>query len=358
MAMQRLLPLLLLALASARLAGAQTFGNPLTADQVACEERQLGRLIHRLSSGRPQSNIILWRSTPGGGVYRGVSEATQLVDVNDNPERVEKQLAFDLILKAAEDLGDMRRPLLPQATLVRRDTASNLENKPDTFDTPDVSFDLAVDVPDPTMPKSPIRITNRLAPGAGQSDRAGRSLLYDDLLSACHAEVTEFDLKVFTILARTVRATNCLVRPTSACLGGLYYQYKSVLFRGQEPLTYRMNLYLYYTVCDPDGSCPYTEAVVAVLFHLKADEKGRLTEGDVQALPWCGESIQIACTNDGAPQTSVYVLPPLRPGIDKQGADVVNRAPHLNIFAEGDSEDNLLGATINWADLLRNTAWN
>src|SRR5438105_14399166 len=95
MARRSLLPLLLLALASARLAGAQTFGNPLTADQVACEERQLGRLIHRIASGRPQSNIILWRSTPGGGIYRGVSEGTRMITLDVEPQRQAKQLAFD-----------------------------------------------------------------------------------------------------------------------------------------------------------------------------------------------------------------------------------------------------------------------
>ncbi|HEX3531182.1 MAG TPA: hypothetical protein VH988_29325 [Thermoanaerobaculia bacterium] len=354
----RLLLLLGLALASARLAGAQTFGNPLTADQVACEERQLGRLIHRMAAGPQESNIVIWRSTPGGGVYRGVSEAAHMVSEDDiQPQREEKQLAFDLILKAAEDLGDMRRPLLPQATLARRDAASNLVNGPDTFGVLDVSFDLAVDVPDPTNPKSPIRLTNLLAPGAGQSDRAGRSLSYDDLLSACHAEVTEFDLKIFTILARTVRATNCFVKPISACPDYLP-RYKSVLFRGMDPLTYRMNVYRYDETCLPDGTCPYGEADVALLFHLQVDERGHLTSGDVQALPWCGGAIQVGCSNFGDPLTAVYVLPPLRPGIDRQGADVLNSAPRLNIAGEGDDQDNILSATINWADLLRNTAWN
>ncbi|HEX3531183.1 MAG TPA: hypothetical protein VH988_29330 [Thermoanaerobaculia bacterium] len=248
--------------------------------------------------------------------------------------------------------------MLPQATLVRRDAASNLDNKPDPFGTPDVSFDLAVDVPDPTKPKSPIRITNQLSPGAGQADRAGRSLLYDDLLSACHAEVTEFDLKVFTILARTVRATNCLVQPLSPCPSGAYYQYKGVLFRGETPLTYRMDLFLYFPVCDPDSPCTYGEWVVALQFRMQVDENGHLTVGDLQALPWCNATLQIGCTNIGNPQTAVYVLPPLRPGIDRQGADVVIHAPHLNLSDESDTENNILSATINWADLLRNTAWN
>lgn len=63
-------------------------------------------------------------------------------------------------------------------------------------------MDLAPEVLDPTNPKVPLRITNRRFPGAGQADRAGRGLAVDDLFTACHAEVSDFDLKIFLLLAQ------------------------------------------------------------------------------------------------------------------------------------------------------------
>lgn len=150
------------------------FGRPLTAEEVACEERQLERLQHRMDVGFEGASLFLWRAGAGGGVYRGLASTSQLFDQNEGRTREEEQLAFDLILKAGEASLDPRRPLRPQATLVRRDVDSNLHAAPGALYL-DVSMDLAPDeVPDPTNPRLPIRITNRLEPGAGQDDRAGR----------------------------------------------------------------------------------------------------------------------------------------------------------------------------------------
>jgi hypothetical protein len=75
----RSLPILLLALVLARPAVAQGFSPPLTADQVACEESQLGRLIHRMAVSYNGSNLFLWRSAPTGGAYRGLSTTSRML---------------------------------------------------------------------------------------------------------------------------------------------------------------------------------------------------------------------------------------------------------------------------------------
>jgi len=356
--LRRWLPILLMGFAAARSDASQTFGNPLTTEQVACEETQLGRLVHRMVVSYDGSNLFVWRSSPQGGIYRGLATTSRLLPdpVTGRPSREEEQLPFDLVLKQAEDFLDPHRLLLPQATLVRRDAASNLSSAPVGPQILDVNFDLAQTVPDPTTPGLPIRITDRLTPGAGQSDRAGRGLNRDALLTACHAEVSELDLKIYSILARTVRISDCLAQPFSNC-DAVRLRFKSVFFRGAEPLSYRMNILEYVDTCDNNGDCVYGEGQIALIFHVQVDTQGRLTGGDVQALPWCTSSDSIGCTYLGDPVLALFVLPPLRPGIDRQGDAAFARAAHLNIQTIN-SPDNVLHDTVNWLDLLRDSTWN
>jgi len=336
--------------------GAVDLGRPLTAEQVACEERQLERLQHRMDVGYEGASIFLWRAAAGGGVYRGLASTNALAAQDEGRTREEEQLAFDLLFKSGEDFLDPRRPPRPQATLVRRDVDSNLHAAPGALYL-DVVFDVAPnEVPDPTNPLLPIRITNRLASGAGQDDRAGRGIVIDDLLRPCHSEINDFDLRVFSILARTVRPSQCLVEPLPNCGAGID-RYRIVFFRGTAPLTYRMNVYSYLVACDDDGHCEYGEARIAFLLHLQVDGGGRLTGGDVQALPLCTDQSQVGCTNLGDPDLALFILPPLRPGVERQGEEEFRRAAHLNLDYEG-SPHNVLEDTVNWADLLRDTAWN
>jgi len=348
-------PFIVFGLFCARLAGAQDFGRPLSQAQVDCEERQLMRLVHRAVLRTTGFNLFLWRSAPTGGAYRGLAVASYLRGDSLDREtwsREETQMPFDLLLREDEDFLDPRRPRLPQATLVRRDAASNLLAD---YEVMDLQIDLAQEVPNPLHPRMPLRITNRLAPGAGQADRAARSLLYDDLLSACHAEVTSFDLEVYSILARTVRPTACMLLG-SICDGG-GFPHKIILFRGSEPLTYRMNVVSYDENCFDDAPCEYIAWTEAYLFRIEVDQHGNLTGGDVRLLDWCTAEGQLACNTSLGPDIALLVMPPLRPGIDKQGPPEFRRSAELQIHYEG-YEFNVLYDTINWADLLRDTAWN
>ena len=182
--------------------------------------------------------------------------------------------------------------------------------------------------------------------------------MIDDLLSACHSEVTALDLRIFSILARTVRASECLAHPFPDCI--FLRGHKSVIFRGEEPFTYRMNIFSYSSSCDDEGNCTYGEADVALLFRFQVDAAGRLTVGEVQALPWCtGGPIedQIGCTQFQNPHLGINVLPPIRPGGERQGDPEFQRAAFLNVDdIVGDF--NILQDDVNWADLLRDSSWN
>lgn len=349
-------------LLSALPAAAQPFGRPLTPQEVACEERQLNRLVRRINQSVGGSafvqNLFLWRGAESGGVYPGIASFGFLARDISGRVRTEEQVAFDLLLKREEDFLNPSRRLLPQATLVRRDAASNLRPADAPIPYILVTFDLAPELSETGEIRLPIEITSRRAAGEGQSDRAGRGLLTADLLSVCHQEVTPFDLRVFSILARTVRASECLGEPFGCPVAPLGH--KSVIFRGAEPLSYRINTFLYSSSCDDEGNCTYGEADVALLFHFQVDAAGRLTVGDVKALPWCeGGPIedQIGCTQAGSPLLGIFVLPPIRPGVERQGELEFQRAAFLNVVSI-DNEFNILQADVNWADLLRDTTWN
>ncbi len=359
--MKKLPPQLALFLAFASNASAQIpMSLPLTPAQVTCEEKQAGRLIHRFAAGYNGSALFLWRTAAEGGAYSGLLTSNHLYfdpsTVVDIRMRDEHQLAFDLLLRSEGDFLNPSRPVLPRATLVRRDAATNLDTPPSFNGLLRFSVDLAPEVPNPGFPTNPLRISTRRDGGEAKADGAGRGLVVDDLLTPCHGLITDFDRRVFLILARTVRPTACLADPVGSP-GCLSDRFKTVIYRGVEPLTYRVDVFLYSAHCNDDGTCTYGEARIPILFRLVTDAAGRWVGGHMAALPFCDTGGQLDCIEPLNPGISVYVLPPLRPGVETQGEATFLRAARLNIDFIG-SEYNVLEADVNWADLLRDTAWN
>ncbi len=340
-------------------ADAQAFGRPLTPEQVACEERQMGRLLHRMGQSGGDTGLFLWRSAANGGTYRGLASTSELFNTTLQGDRAhkEKQLAFDLILRADEDFLNPQRERRSQATMVRRDVASNLDPPGAASATMFVGIELSWEPPDPFHPKIPVLLSTLQQPESAHADRAGRGLEVDDLLAPCHSEVTDFDLKVYSILARTVRPTGCLAEPIPNPVCG-FISFKTAFYRAEEPLTYRADVYLSSLSCDDDGVCVYSDEEIPVLFRLRTDAQGRLTTGEISALPFCTASGQSGCTPTRSPWIGFYVLPPLRPGLEVQGEEVFRRAAHLNIFGACCDEFNVLRDDVNWADLLKDTSWN
>ncbi|MEP7011561.1 MAG: hypothetical protein ABJC13_14660 [Acidobacteriota bacterium] len=356
-----LFAILFLVIIAPGIMAAQPFGSPLTSEQVACEERQMGRLLHRMGVSYGEAGLYLWRSAANGGSYRGLAstdhlyfDPTTTVDIR---MRDEKQLAFDLILRADEDFLNPRRERRPQATLVRRDAASNLDPMGTTRFSMLVDLILSPEPPDPFHPKNSIRITTLQEAPEDHADTAGRGLTVDDLLNTCHTEVTDFDLKVYSILARTVRPTGCLAEPIPNPVCG-FISFKTAFYRAEEPLTYRADVYLSSLSCDEDGVCVYSDEQNSLLFRIQADAQGRLASGEVSLLPFCTASGQTGCSPEDSPWMGLYVLPPLRPGIEVQGEEVFRRAAHLNLFSVAFPDLNILRADVNWADLLKDTSWN
>jgi hypothetical protein len=338
------------AFGSATLARGADYGLPLSDDEVACEENQGHRLLLRMGSNAIP-NLFVWRSAASGGVYRGlIVPETNIAPPGPHFLRDERQLAFDLIFKAAEDLLNPARTRLPQATLVRRDEASNLAA---TAGGPilGVSVDL-IPVENPVTLGLPLVINNE--PANGKVDLAGRGVAVDDLTTACHDQVSEFDLRVAEILSRTVRALNCTHTPTVDFCSSR--SYKAVTFRGQEPLTYRMDL-VQYAIVGENSGLAYSESRMALLFRFQVDSQGRLTTGDVQLLPQCTAPGQPNCTTTVSFDTSLLVLPPIWPGRQTQGPEVLGRAALLTLTFRGDPAMTTF-ATINWADLLRDSSWD
>ncbi len=208
-----------------------------TPEEVACEEAKLGRLVHRFSSGGHGDNLFLWST--GTDRFSGLSVASPF----PNPfERDELQLAFDLTLAPAGGLLNPRRAPLPQLTLVRRDAASNISA---TAVVTSATFELAPEVIDPSMPQQGLTITGRLGSPTGSASGAGRALVADDLFERCPGEgPSAFDLQVFEILSRTVRASAALLEPLPGPGGD---RFKAIVFRDVEPLEYRVKVFSYYT---------------------------------------------------------------------------------------------------------------
>jgi hypothetical protein len=340
---------------------AAPFTNPLTADQVACDELQLERLAQRIVVQQPYSgflhpSLFLWRSGPGGGSYAGLAVTEAVRGGQDNSSRFEAQLALDLVAVAEGDLLNPARGLLPRATLVRRDQNSN-SVAPDSVDSLAVIMALEPIATDPFQAVIPITVNN-LAPGtqgaAASGSASGRGITTDDLTSSCENLLTPFDERIFTILSRTVRVAECALLPPRSSCNPDGTAFNITLFRGADPQTYRADVYWNGDSCPDVGPCSFGVLnKVAYEFKIGWDASGKLTTGQVTVLPSCPGSALTCDYGGGYP---LFVLPPLFAGHAHQGPRVVNSAPRVG-------NDNLQAplrpsAAVDWSALLSGSAWN
>lgn len=344
------------------LAVSDTFAQPpapgaLTAEQVSCEEEQLAHLERRIIQlDYPTSNLFLWRSGAGGGDYSGLGVVQEL---GGGAGRFERQLSFELLLSNGLDRLDPARPLLPQATLVRRDAASNLIASPLPPELPidGVNLALAPGVVDPFpfQARQELGIFNLRGPTSSRAERSGWGIVTDNLARPCHGEVSELDERVFLILARSLRVV--AVSDLTGSIG-----LKVTLFRGLEPLHYRANIYSYSAECDGDAEiCPYGEAgptALELIFELNSE--GQFTSGRALVLPECTGPLVFeppGCTSQVVHVLKIYFLPPLIAGIETQSQAVVDTAPFL-FWPTSGNQPAVTEVTIDWGALLASTAWN
>lgn len=323
-------------------------------EEVACEERKLGRLIHRLAGYQARENVMVWNTA--GDRYSGLL-VTDPFDPYDFAARrtlirFERQLGFDLVLSEGAGLLNPRRPFLPQATLVRNDLKSTLvERFGEGWRI--LRFALWPVVDDPRDSISPsLNIENALPPSPSAASGVGRGLALDELFEACSSEPpSPSDLQIFELLARTFRPTHGLTPD-----GSVSSLYKTAIFRDTEPLSYRANVYIYYDLC---LDCAYTEELVALRFRFTLDSSGKLATGSIEALPWCQTEGQLGCTRHAMPRSNFLVLPPIFAGNEVQAptTEQIFGGVFLNVVS-ADSSDNILTDDVPWPDLLRGTAWD
>ncbi len=369
--------------------------------QVECVERQLARIQRRMIAfGSPSfsypnesgaaplgyGRLALWPASLRASVFSGL---VRIVDLgggagNDflfgTQHFEEVDLAFELQFKRAAARLDPGQPRVPQAILARRDPGTNLlvdhegcyprtANDGDLTCPVVMSLDLSAVAGDPTRPEPALVINSAARPAPGRRGPAaqplaaasgrGPGILGDRLTETCGGTLTEFDQRVFEILARTVLPSECFWRPFNARCGGAgeISGYNMTIFRGADPHVFRVNIYNYTNaICFEVGDCPFGSAgPFAIEFRVEWDERGRLTTGTATVLPECTDEEQTGCSRDRA-GLGVYILPPIFPGHEVQGPAAFRRAPLLTDSIR--DEHDILSARIDWARILKDTALN
>ncbi|HEV7516269.1 MAG TPA: hypothetical protein VGR07_08215 [Thermoanaerobaculia bacterium] len=324
--------------------------HPLTPQKVACNQAQLARLLNRLRLLGPLNEVLVTYSNEHA-FYEGLGVASQ--GVFSGRLTPEYELAFDLNPSLRDLLLNPARPPLPQISLTREDSASNLvkaanphvltlELNPLLSGTP-AAADLLV-------------VNNLEVPAVGQlyngfrgtSAGPGRGLAADALLDPCHADLTPFDRRIFALLERLVRTSAILFLGGSA-VNPLDTQV--AIFRGEDPHTYRVDL-------SPVGviSVPAGDPRLAVAIRIDWDSNGRLTTGRMEVLPVCATPGQTDCTGrevDRFDDVTVRLIPPVFPGSQTwSDAD-----PRVKTVVGGFGRFPT-PVDVDFAALLAGTAWN
>jgi len=285
---------------------------PLRPWQVVCAERELARVERRMIAyGSPTivgansgasplgyGRLALWHESLTGGIFSGLARIVDLgggvfFDFQSGQEHfAEQDLAFDLLFKPAVGTLDPRQPRIPQATLARRDSGTNLSLDhpgcyPMNFSDGDLtcpailSLDLSAAAGDPTHPGTALVINSAsgVAPGLSGpgaqplavATGTGEGILADRLTEACGGTLTDFDHRVFEILARTLLPSQCFWRPDPVPCDsfGDFSGYNMTIFRGTGAAAGRL----------PEGAAPVDQRLRSPEEHpLGAHPLGRSAE--------------------------------------------------------------------------------
>lgn len=295
-------------------ATAQPLTNTLSSAQVTCNELQLAALLSRMSLqgvNDQQNNLslnLLVTYSNRFGFYEGLAVANQSPFTAANPggaTRAESFLAFSLNPSIRTTLLNPTRLRLEQVSLVREDTSSNLVNANANnalvvFLNPTLG---ANDVNNPgRLQINNIQETTAAQCGLrrGSDTKPGRGLTLAGLTTPCHTLFTDFDRAVFEILQRTFRVTS----PANPA-----QDFEIAIFRGEEELTYRIDVYPVGT----NGAA--TTGKVALELTLTADGTGGITGGMLSILPSCSSGLQAGCTSSSV-ALNVYMVPPVFGGTE------------------------------------------
>lgn len=223
-------------------------------------------------------------------------------------------------------------------SLNREESTSNLV-QPGGF------FDIVLTL-DPTLGGGePLVINNFEEPALGEpyngfianSTKPGRGLTLDGLLTPCHGKLTEFDRHVLAILQRIFRAGSMSDFHNP--------DIEIALFRGENPDTYRLNVYPIYENFEPRGR-------MAVELQIFRNAAGKLITGEMRALSGCVVEGQSGCTSLQGSSVMAYLIPPVFGGHEYSHGSFANGV--FYVWYEGPSAPK----TIDLEALLANTTWN
>lgn len=330
-------------------AGGEELTNPLTAEEVSCDELQLERMLQRMNAAkrgeyRPPELVktLLLSRGESGGLYDGLVATGQLARMGGGgvgvEESFEHYLAFNLNPAIRRLLLNPDRPQLAQVSLNREDSNSNLVR-------PGGAFDVVLTL-DPTLGGGdPLTINNFEVPERGRpyngflanSTKPGRGLITDGLLTPCHEKLTDFDRHVLSVLQRVARSDGLseFLQPDM----------EVAIFRGEDPHVYRLNFYPVYEFLETRGR-------VAVELRISWDERGRLTTAVAQTHGVCAVEGQPGCTNLRQRSLEWYLIPPVFGGREYYDNGKVQNA---GAFRLGGPD---APVTLDLAALLAGTTWN
>jgi hypothetical protein len=324
--------------------------QPLAAEEVACNERQLEKLLQRMNAAKevyfplPQLPTILLVSYSNSiGFYDGLVSTDQhfRLDIGGIPPvpSYEHYLAFNINPSIRTLLLNPDRPELAQVGMNREQSSSNLV-------APGGYFDLTLTL-NPTLGDGdPLVINNFEEPALGESyngflansTKPGRGLIADGLLTPCHQKITDFDRHIFSILQRMVRGGD------ASAFHNPDMEYS--IFRGEDPHTYRINFYPIYEGLRPGGR-------MAAELRISWTPAGKLTSAVMKGLPPCAFEGQSGCTRFTNIEPLVFLIPPVFGGEELYP----NGAIQNGVFWTADNHPSA-PVTINLETLLAHTVWN
>ena len=299
--------------------GAPPPSFPLTGAEVSCDAARLAALARRVSVDLPNSSkeasVALFLTRTGdfaGLAYSGltVPGSEHLLAFSTNPE--ESTL-----------LRNPGRPQLFSLSATRNDLSSDLvaPGNPN-----EIRLTLNPTLGSNPSPGSLLVLDNVRRPdGSPTATRPGRGLA--DLLEPCHDKLTKADVHLFRLLARLIR-----VRAQGAA------RYELAIFRGEEPHSYRVDIWAYGTAGAELGK-------IAVRVDATYDSLGQLNRGTLRAFGPCGNSQETDCTTLTAPGVVEIVTPTDAGEISRSTESLVG------IGAGPDQDD------IDWIRVLQGTTW-
>jgi len=325
----------------------QQLTQPLTAEDVACNEQQLERLLRRMSAGKefyltPQlpNTLFVAPAGPSAG-YSGMIATYHLFRLRPGElppvEPYEHYMTFNITGSGRSLLLNPARPLLPLVSLSRERSGTNLV-QPGSF------FDLTLTLDPGASGGEVLAINNFREPREGaayngflaSSSGPGRGLMEEGLVKACHAKLTAFDLHVFSILQRVVRFVE----------EGEFFtpDIEIAVFRGEEPHTYRINFYPIYEEFEARGR-------VSAEVKISWNEAGSLGTGEIRIFPACSGEEQLGCSNLRNAAMSIFLIGPVFGGREPYS---VLQPGGFYLSDQGPSEPRPL----DFEALLANSAWN